>query len=367
MGIALIPARLRAGGGTRIHWRRPPRAALAVVPVRLRGFTRDTRGGGSIELALGGLVLISSSLLCFDLYSRVEADTAIARMAITMADYVSRDVDPDGDEMKALGRYLHANELRVPANVVYVVTAIHQPPGAPRPDAVVLWSDDTIRIGDPATTADIAAECARFVGDGGAADLPDGFTMSDDEVLVIAEVCAGLTREGFLTDKLITGGVYGLHALPARDPDQRPAAPAYAGRAATYATAAAGAAPGRGAGARPGRPRRHRERPQAHDRARPRIRLEPRRRGTPAHSSIGTATRSLEMKTMQAKKTKHISRRFRRFARANEAAGALEYALVVGLVSTAIAAGLVTFGGTITDLLTTIGAEVTEAENAAKD
>ena len=73
------------------------------------------------------------------------------------------------------------------------------------------------------------------------------------------------------------------------------------------------------------------------------------------------------MKTMEARKTKHISRRFRRFVRANEAAGALEYALVVGLVATAIAAALVTFGGEITDLIDTISDEVTEAKDAADD
>ena len=73
------------------------------------------------------------------------------------------------------------------------------------------------------------------------------------------------------------------------------------------------------------------------------------------------------MKTMEAKKTKHISRRFRRFTLANEAAGALEYALVVGLVATAIAAALVTFGDQIEDLLTTMGDEVVEAGTELDD
>ena len=203
---------------------------MAALLVRLRGFARDRRGGASIELALGALVLTSTSLLCFDLYSRVEADTAVARMAVTMADYVSRETDPDGNEMKALGDYLYDHELQVPANVVYVITALHQPPGDPQPDVVVLWSDDTIRIGDSAATQTLAGECARFVAEGGAADLPSHFAMADDEVLIIAEVCARLTREGFLTGEFIAGGIYRLHALPARDPDLQPAAPVFAGR-----------------------------------------------------------------------------------------------------------------------------------------
>ena len=234
----------RIGGGTRFRRRQRLRAAFAAIGfplVRLQGFPRDVRGSASIELAIGSVVLISAAALCFDLYSRVKADTAVARMAVTMADYVSRDADPDGNEMKALGAYLYDHELGVPANLVYVVTALHQPPGDPKP--VVLWSDDTIRIGDSTATQEIAAGCAHFVADGGASNL-DGFPMADDEVLVIAEVCAHLTREGFLTGEFIAGGIYRLHALPARDPDQQPAAPVYAQRAGTYATAAVGAARG---------------------------------------------------------------------------------------------------------------------------
>ena len=49
------------------------------------------------------------------------------------------------------------------------------------------------------------------------------------------------------------------------------------------------------------------------------------------------------MKTMVAKPTKHRSRRFRRFIRANEAVSALEYAVLVGVVVVGIGAALGTF------------------------
>ena len=73
------------------------------------------------------------------------------------------------------------------------------------------------------------------------------------------------------------------------------------------------------------------------------------------------------MKTMETKKTKHISRRFRRFIRANEAVAALEYALLVGVIATVIAAGLVTFGGVVDDVLTAVGVEVTESATEVDD
>lgn len=54
-------------------------------------------------------------------------------------------------------------------------------------------------------------------------------------------------------------------------------------------------------------------------------------------------------------KTRHISRRFRRFAKANEAVSALEYAILVGVITVAVGAALVTFSGTITTALSDIG------------
>ena len=58
-------------------------------------------------------------------------------------------------------------------------------------------------------------------------------------------------------------------------------------------------------------------------------------------------------------KTKHISRRLRAFARANEAVSALEYAILVGVIAVGIGAALVTFSGTIETFLGTVGTEVT--------
>ena len=61
---------------------------------------------------------------------------------------------------------------------------------------------------------------------------------------------------------------------------------------------------------------------------------------------------------MSNRVSKHKSRRFRRFAKANEAVSALEYAILVGVVAVAIGAALVTFGGKITKAVNTIGTKV---------
>ena len=61
-------------------------------------------------------------------------------------------------------------------------------------------------------------------------------------------------------------------------------------------------------------------------------------------------------------KTKHISRRFRRFAWANEAVSALEYAILVGVIAVGMAAALAAFETQISTALTTIGATVGAAD-----
>ena len=68
-------------------------------------------------------------------------------------------------------------------------------------------------------------------------------------------------------------------------------------------------------------------------------------------------------------KTRHISRRFRRFAKANEAVSALEYAILVGVVTIAVGAALVAFSTNIQTAIKDVGtglAKTTEKLKAGK-
>ena len=198
----------------------------------LRTFGRDVRGGAAPELALGTVTLIAIAALCFDLYSRVSADTAGARMMAAMADYVSREAAPDGNELAALGDLLKHHELGTHTDVVFVVTAFHQAAGEPLPPIERLWVDKTIRMGEPTVTNELAGGCSRYVAATGQPSLPEDFAsaMAPGEVLVIAEICARLRREGSLTSKFVADDIYRHHAIPIRPPDRPPAAPAYAER-----------------------------------------------------------------------------------------------------------------------------------------
>ena len=64
------------------------------------------------------------------------------------------------------------------------------------------------------------------------------------------------------------------------------------------------------------------------------------------------------METVKTKKAKHTSRRFGRFARANEAVSALEYAILVGVIAVAIGLALTTFSDQITTAMNAIGTKI---------
>lgn len=64
--------------------------------------------------------------------------------------------------------------------------------------------------------------------------------------------------------------------------------------------------------------------------------------------------------------TKHKSRRLRRFAKANQAVSALEYAVLVGVIAVAVGAALVTFGTDIKSAIEGVGDKVEDVEDDAK-
>ena len=214
---------------------------MRIALSRIRAFAHDVRGGAAIELALGAVVLVSASAMCFDLYSRIGADAASARVASIMADYVSRDAETDGDDLKALGRFLYVNELRTPANVVYTITAFRRLSVDPPEPVEVLWSDNSIRFGDKTVTESLASDCSRYVADDGTSGLPADFGMSAGEVLIVVELCAQLTRQGSLTGRFIGSNIYRHYVVPARKPTNPPSRPANTQAAELPLPAAAGA------------------------------------------------------------------------------------------------------------------------------
>ena len=197
----------------------------------LRAFALDTRASAGLELAIGAVVLVSVATLCFDLYTRVEADTAAARVAATMADYVSRGPDTDGGTLdgkalRKLGKFLRAHELG-DADLVLVVSALGGGAGK------ALWSD-TLHFGKRKVTRALAKRCSRFVETTKkgkarpAKPLPGKFTLAAGEVVAVVELCARPGGAGSLTGRFVAGDIYRHHVLPVREPEKAFPAPARA-------------------------------------------------------------------------------------------------------------------------------------------
>ena len=198
----------------------------------LRAFVLDTRASAGLELAIGAFVLVSVAALCFELYARVEADTAAARVAATMADYVSRGPDTDGgtlerSALKDLGKFLRKHALGDAGDFVLVVSALRRGAGTRKVEA--LWSD-TLHFGKRRVTRELAPDCPRFVRMNKkgkarpAKPLPGKFTLAAGEVVAVVELCA---RPGGAAGSL-AGDIYRHHVLPVRAPEKAFPAPASA-------------------------------------------------------------------------------------------------------------------------------------------
>ena len=191
----------------------PPRGGKGAA--RGLRFARDTRGAAGVELALGAFAVLGLAVTCFAAYSRIEAAASAPRIAIAMAEYVSREEAPDGDQLDALARYLRDHELGADYDVLIVTTAIHKEAGE---SAAVLWID-RIALGDAAETTKLGETCTgRRAGDG-TATLGDDFAMDDGEIVFLVEVCARSAATSW------TGVLHHHYLLPTRHPDELPPAP----------------------------------------------------------------------------------------------------------------------------------------------
>ena len=168
-----------------------------------------------LELAIGAVVLLSVAVACFAAYSRVEAHTAVPRIAIGLAEYVSREEAPDGAELDALATFLRDHELGTDHAMLALITALRREVGDT--DPTVLW-EDTIALGDAAATTGLAQTCT---GVGGGENAPLG--MDEGQNLFVVDVCA---RSGGTGLRAALGDLHYRYLLPGRNPDVIPDPPA---------------------------------------------------------------------------------------------------------------------------------------------
>ncbi len=166
-----------------------------------RQFLRNTRGAAVLESAIGAVVLVTTSTLAFDLYTRATTTATGLNVAVTVADYVSLEKAPKASEMTALAKFLHG-EFFPQADAAFVVTAVQ---GTDDQNQKWTWSKQILVDADASPDPDLAT-CSQVAGADNKATLPAALALKANEIVVVAEVCV----------KHAGGVSYYHHILPPR-------------------------------------------------------------------------------------------------------------------------------------------------------
>ena len=170
--------------------------------LRVKGFAAGEGGASAVELGIGVAVVVATFAMVLDLYVRFQADGSVGRAATVMAEYAAVDPAPELSEMQALTEVLNGEVIGVPNDLAIVVSLIRKGAASDPPD--VIWSDGSFQAGDQA--GDVAQDCARVADGDTAAALPVG-------LVVVAEACAKLKREGSLSGQFLSE-IYRLYVVP---------------------------------------------------------------------------------------------------------------------------------------------------------
>ena len=191
---------------------------------RFGRFAAGERGASAIEMAIGGAVVVLVVGMVFDLYVRLEVDGAVGRAVTIMAEYAAANPAPEQSEMQALAQVLQEEVIQVPTHLAVVVSLLRKgTTGNPIPMNVV-WSDTSFQVG--AKASEVAQACGRVAHGAATATLPQELVTAipQGSVMIAAEACAKLSREGAVSDWILSK-IYRLHVVPVRDQTSPPPAP----------------------------------------------------------------------------------------------------------------------------------------------
>lgn len=188
----------------------------------LKHYLRDRRGVAALESVLGAVVMVGVSALALDLYRLADTSTTLMHTAISLADTVSREEQAATEAelrqtmdafVQGLSELLHGEQFPT-ANANFVVSAVYQRPGTPQLEA--LWTKEVVLLG-PNQTRLTSCKSAnqtneiRINANANPITLPPGFTLTDSEIVIVAEVCVEQTSTAFPEP------VYAYYIMPSWD------------------------------------------------------------------------------------------------------------------------------------------------------
>ena len=185
----------------------------AVLSTGISSWVRDRRGSVSVEFVIGVVVIVTTTVAGMDLYRVINARSVALRAATTMSEYVSLEPAPRAAFIDDLAAFSYRNEIAMPSDVAFVVSAISRPEATvlePDPPAVVNWHRKVAIGEDPESPPlDLAASCGRL-GDsgGGSVAAQTELGMEPGEMVVVVEVCVSLLPHALAGGELLSGAVY---------------------------------------------------------------------------------------------------------------------------------------------------------------
>lgn len=184
------------------------RAIPAGPLMGLPSWLRSTRASVSVEFVIGSILLLTVMAGGIDLYRIIDARSIGSRAANTMADYISLETAPTGAHLDDLAKFSYQNEITVPSQAAFVVSAIERPrtKGA---SPVVQWNRKIVVGPDsPPPPAALADTCGRIGSSRGPTTLPTEFAIEPGELVLVVEVCVKLLPQAFVSGGILPDGVF---------------------------------------------------------------------------------------------------------------------------------------------------------------
>lgn len=170
----------------------------------LSSWTGDRRGSVSVEFVLGAIVVATMAVGGMDVYRIIDVRAALLHAAVTMADYVAPEPAPSGAFIGDLARFSYRNEIAMPSETAFVVSAVSRPEATdavPDPPAAVQWNRKIAVGEDPLNPPTALGEsCGRL----GAAALQT-LGMAPGDRLIVVEVCVKPLPRAFVSGGLLSG------------------------------------------------------------------------------------------------------------------------------------------------------------------
>ncbi len=188
---------------------------MIALPRRLNRFLRAQEGNVVVETALITPFILLILFGAIDIVRYLQVQDSVVRAVNTTADAIARQNDITSTQIAAFLNHAAAtvDPDSTGGSAEITVASVHKDGSNA---AKIAWRRD-----QTGGTQAYQGECQRVGAEGEAPVLPDGFTLEDDDTVIVAEACytfvpAFLVSRAVFNLDFIPLDIYGRAILPAR-------------------------------------------------------------------------------------------------------------------------------------------------------